>query len=163
MKRLNLIGDVEDSMLISFLEDVRKADLTPGDELVITVSTSGGDIDVAFAVYDLMRSLSHQGVNIVTLGLGSVASAGSIIFMAGDQRVLYPHSHILIHFGEESSSSAQEKRHYSRQEKQMRNIYATRAKVTPKKATMWLNKETYLTAEEAVKNGIATKVLSENE
>jgi ATP-dependent Clp protease, protease subunit len=65
-------------------------------ELLLMVCSEGGDVSAAFALIDVMRS---SDIFIKTVGLGQIASAGLLIFLAGSQgrRVLTPNTSILSH------------------------------------------------------------------
>ena len=65
-------------------------------ELLFMICSSGGEVETAFALIDVMRS-SH--IPIKTVGLGQIASAGLLIFLAGSQgrRILTPNTSILSH------------------------------------------------------------------
>ena len=65
-------------------------------ELLLMVCSEGGDMSAAFALIDVMNS---SKVPIKTVGLGQVASAGLMIFLAGTpgRRVLTPSTSILSH------------------------------------------------------------------
>lgn len=65
-------------------------------ELLLMICSEGGDISAAFALIDVMRSSS---IPIKTVGLGQIASAGLMIFIAGatKRRVLTPNTSILSH------------------------------------------------------------------
>ena len=65
-------------------------------ELLLMVCSSGGEIEPAFALIDVMKSSSVQ---IKTVGLGQIASAGLMIFLAGHcgRRILTPNTSILSH------------------------------------------------------------------
>lgn len=65
-------------------------------ELLLMVCSSGGDVETAFALIDVMRS---SIIPIKTVGLGQIASAGLLIFLAGSpgRRVLTPNTSILSH------------------------------------------------------------------
>jgi ATP-dependent Clp protease protease subunit len=65
-------------------------------ELLLMICSEGGDVSTAFALIDVMRS-SH--VPIKTVGLGQIASAGLLIFLAGarERRILTPNTSILSH------------------------------------------------------------------
>jgi ATP-dependent Clp protease protease subunit len=65
-------------------------------ELLLMICSSGGEIESAFALIDVMRSSS---IPIKTVGLGQIASAGLMIFLAGyrGRRVLTPNTSILSH------------------------------------------------------------------
>lgn len=65
-------------------------------ELQLMVCSSGGDPNIAFALIDVMN---RSSIPIRTIGLGTVASAGLLIFIAGarGRRVLTPNTSILSH------------------------------------------------------------------
>lgn len=66
------------------------------DMLNLIVCSPGGDLNAAFALVDTMRG---SAIPIRTIGLGQIASAGLMIFIAGDngQRILTPNTSILSH------------------------------------------------------------------
>lgn len=80
--------------------------------LNLIVTSPGGDLNAAFALVDTMRG---SAIPIRTIGLGQIASAGLMIFIAGDkgQRILTPNTSILSHqyswgaFGKEHELFAQ--------------------------------------------------------
>lgn len=65
-------------------------------ELLLMICSNGGDIAEAFALIDVMRS---SKIPVKTVGLGSIASCGLMIFLAGarGRRVLTPNTSILSH------------------------------------------------------------------
>ena len=64
--------------------------------LNMIVTSPGGDLNAAFALIDVMRG---SAIPIRTIGLGQIASAGLMIFIAGDagMRILTPNTSILSH------------------------------------------------------------------
>jgi ATP-dependent Clp protease protease subunit len=65
-------------------------------ELLLMVCSEGGDMGAAFALIDVMHS---SLIPVKTVGLGVIASAGLLIFIAGckGRRVLTPNTSILSH------------------------------------------------------------------
>jgi len=63
-------------------------------ELLLMICSEGGDMSAAFALIDVMRS-SHA--HIKTVGLGQIASAGLLIFLAGSpgRRTLTPNTSMM--------------------------------------------------------------------
>ena len=55
-------------------------------ELLLMVCSEGGDMGAAFALIDVMHS---SPIPIKTVGLGVIASAGLLIFIAGHRGRLY--------------------------------------------------------------------------
>jgi ATP-dependent Clp protease protease subunit len=64
--------------------------------LNLVITSPGGDLNAAFALIDVMRG---SAIPIRTIGLGQIASAGLMIFIAGDKgmRILTPNTSILSH------------------------------------------------------------------
>jgi ATP-dependent Clp protease protease subunit len=58
------------------------------------ITTNGGDLLAGFFGYDKIKSSS---IPIYTVIEGSVASAGSLLSIAGSKRYMTPNSHLLIH------------------------------------------------------------------
>ncbi len=65
-------------------------------ELLLMICSNGGSISEAFALIDVMKS---SKIPIKTVGLGSIASCGLLIFLAGSKgrRVLTPNTSVLSH------------------------------------------------------------------
>lgn len=65
-------------------------------ELLLMVCSDGGDLSCAFALIDVMKT---SKIPVKTVGLGSVASAGLLIFIAGasGRRILTPNTSIMSH------------------------------------------------------------------
>jgi ATP-dependent Clp protease protease subunit len=77
-------------------------------ELLLMVCSDGGEISSAFALIDVMKS---SRIPVKTVGLGSIASCGLLIFMSGakNRRVLTPNTSILSHqFSWESQGKSHE-------------------------------------------------------
>ncbi len=62
----------------------------------LIITSPGGDLNAAFALIDVMRG---SAIPVRTIGLGQIASAGLMIFIAGEkgQRILTPNTSILSH------------------------------------------------------------------
>jgi ATP-dependent Clp protease protease subunit len=65
-------------------------------ELLLMICSEGGSMEDAFALIDVMKSSS---IPVKTVGLGSIASCGLLIFLAGSpgRRILTPNTSILSH------------------------------------------------------------------
>ena len=65
-------------------------------ELLLMICSDGGNIAEAFALIDVMRS---SKIPVKTVGLGSIASCGLLIFLSGikGRRILTPNTSILSH------------------------------------------------------------------
>lgn len=94
-----LMGEVEDDTIkpvIEWLLHENYVSKKRRKELLLMICSEGGDVGKAFALIDTMRSST---IPIKTVGLGQIASAGLLIFLAGTpgRRVLTPNTSILSH------------------------------------------------------------------
>lgn len=129
-------------------------------ELLLMVCSSGGELESAFALIDVMKSSS---VPIKTVGLGQIASAGLLIFLAGQpgRRILTPNTSILSH---QYSWGSDGKHHelfavtkeFSLVQQRMLNHYklTTRLDEETIRVKLLPPSDVYLSAEEAKQLGI---------
>jgi ATP-dependent Clp protease protease subunit len=95
-----LFSEIDDSVAKEIVEWILMANFAEGDDrpsiLNLMINSPGGDLTAGFAIVDVMRGSS---IPIRTIGLGQIASAGLMIFLAGEkgQRVLTPNTSIMSH------------------------------------------------------------------
>ena len=129
----------------------------------MVVSTNGGNADEMFAIYDVMRICREQ-VDIETLGIGKVMSAGVLLLAAGTKgkRKIGKHCRIMMHsvigghVGPMHQLDNEMKEIKAIQELHIKAM-CEETNLTEKQLRTLLKKKVniYLTAEEAVKHGIA--------
>lgn len=127
------------------------------------ITSDGGDANVGLFCYDKLR-LSK--IPIHTYCEGSVISAATMIFMAGQQRFITEHSKLLIH--QISSKNSDYQTHEQLKDnvyngdmimKDYKKIYLQETKIKEKKLNELLKKDIFLGAEECIKYGFAHKTL----
>lgn len=64
------------------------------DEIVLLISSSGGNLDNGFSTYNFLRSLKKP---ITAVNTGCVESIANIIFLAADKRVAVNNARFLLH------------------------------------------------------------------
>ena len=64
------------------------------DPIVLYITSNGGSVHAAFTVVDTIQNLK---VPVHTVVLGYVASAGTLISMAGSKRFITKNSYMLVH------------------------------------------------------------------
>lgn len=81
---------------ITWILDMNFQEKTPFNNLTLIITSYGGDLSAAFGLIDVMRG-SHIPVH--TVGLGVIASAGLLTFIAGTKghRIVTPNTSILSH------------------------------------------------------------------
>lgn len=93
-----MMEDISLSSVKSATEWIFEANFTEErpEMLNLIITSPGGDLNAAFALIDVMRG---SAIPVRTIGLGQIASAGLMIFIAGEkgQRILTPNTSILSH------------------------------------------------------------------
>ena len=92
-------GDIEDfevQQLLQELNQIRRK-VKPGGKIQINITSSGGDVYPALAMYDVIRSMS-PAYDITTIAIGHACSAAAmIVLQAGDERAATPNTRFLLH------------------------------------------------------------------
>ena len=78
--------------LIDVITQVKKQPLATSFN--VHINSEGGVVDTGFDIYNYLKSLN---VPIKTIGSGLVASIATVVFMAGDTRVLRENTQFMIH------------------------------------------------------------------
>ncbi len=88
---------VEYIMLDKFVKNMAIAESTnPRMPIIIRMQTTGGHWDEGMAIYDTIKTSSSL---VAILNYESACSMSSIIFLAGDKRVMMPNSYFMFHDG----------------------------------------------------------------
>ena len=95
-----LVGEIDDEMAMSivaqFLDlDYRMGGVKNGEErITLIINSPGGSVSAGLAIYDTMRSIS---TSVRTLCVGTAASMAAVILAGGNERMMMPHSEVMIH------------------------------------------------------------------
>ena len=140
-------------------KDIPEEELKP---ITIYIQTLGGELDVSFNLADV---ISASRIPIITVGMGSVMSAGFIIFLAGKRRYIFKHSNLLIHSGSATLSGTAEQvaaaqANYNKQLDEMKQYTLERTDIPEKVFNKNRTKEWYLTIDEVEEYGVATVISS---
>lgn len=148
-----------------FLKDLEE--LSTKDNITVHINSVGGDFYAGLAIYNRLRNLS---ANITTVNDGLAASAGSIIFMAGDKRKMHAGSNLMVHgvlgffygyynVGDLRTSIKELEAH--NKAAVAAYVEATGLDADVVKAAM--SKDTYMVGQEAVDLGWADEVITDSE
>ena len=133
-------------------------------ELLLMICSEGGDMSSAFALIDVMRS---SNIAIKTVGLGQIASAGLLIFLAGSpgRRTLTPNTSIMSHQYAWGSDGKHHEllatmKEFGLTQTRMVNHYMTCTGLSEEQIKQHLlpPHDVYLSAEEALKLGICDHI-----
>ena len=134
------------------------------DEITLYISSNGGEVTSGLSLYDYIRMMKSP---LKTVCIGTAASMGAILFLAGDKRLMLPHSKIMIHdptcaFGSNRITplEAQDKTNdLMKIRKEICSIIAERTGRPLNQIYRRTHKDTLFTASEAIEFGIATEIM----
>ena len=183
LRKIGLIGDVDEEKSSDIihglyaLREMGRYEIPPAtkrskpkvgyDPIDLLISTHGGSASDMFAIYDVMRDV-RQDCEISTMGVGKVMSAGVLLLAAGTKgsRKIGKHCRVMMHSVIGGNSGP-----IFNLENEMKEVRATQeryvaalkaeTKMSIKQINNFFNRhvDIYLSAEEAVKLGIADIVV----
>ncbi|OMY27877.1 peptidase [Burkholderia pseudomallei] len=132
-----------------------------GVPVVVNLNSPGGDFFEGVAIYNLLRQHDAE-VTVNVMGLA--ASAASVIAMAGDKILMGDGAFLMIH---NAWSVAVGNRHdfiaaadtLAPFDDAMASLYAKRSGMSKAEAAALMDKETWISADQAVESGMATGLL----
>ena len=94
-RSIELVGEVNSASVSSLALQLRYLQLEdPNAEIIVNINSPGGEVSSGLALYDMMNGLSCP---IKTVCMGTAASMAALLFVAGSQREMLPHSRLMIH------------------------------------------------------------------
>lgn len=131
------------------------------DPIELYINSPGGSIDDGFALIDLMRSVKSP---VHTIAQGTVASMATLIFIAGNKRLAYKHSVLMLHdlFAGVADYGAKMKDRVDFFDKEwfaIRNHIQTYTKLTPEEIEKSRNGELWIFVDEAKEKGLIDEIL----
>ena len=151
----------EDGLTYRMLRDTIEPERAGIRSLILEICSPGGDVLEAFAIYNYLNNL---GIPVTAEVTGWAASAASYIIMAADRIKVHSNSFILIH---EPSVCVCGDRHDHRKAasvldpifRSLVDAYMTHAEASREEIEDLVTAETWLTADDAVRLGLADEIL----
>lgn len=134
-----------------------------GKTLTVEINSPGGDVFAALAMYNALRA---SGKEIVAKVMGVAASAASLVFMAGDKRVMPKNTHLMVHnpwsFAVGNADELRETAEtLDKIGASLKATYAARSGMKDEDVDAMLAKDTWLSADESLEMGLATEVIDD--
>ena len=137
----------------------------PGKDIFLYVNSPGGVVTSGLAIYDTMQ---HIKSDVVTICLGLAASMGSFLLAGGTKgkRLALPHSRIMIHQPSggtrgQATDIQIEAQEILRIRHQLNGIYASNTGQSIEKIEKDMDRDFFMSAEEAREYGLSDKVIEE--
>ena len=165
-RKIFLWGAVTDETAKDITEKLLYLEVTaPGKDITFYMNTPGGSITAGMAVYDTIKLITSPVTVVVT---GMAASMGSILLSAPKKgnRLLYPHSRVLIHqplisgrfIGPATDINIQAQE-MEKLRAELNQILATASGQSIEKVAKDSDRDFYLNAKEAIAYGLADRIV----
>ena len=133
------------------------------DEIDVHINSTGGAVAEGLAIYNVLK---NSGMKVTTFCDGFACSAASVVFMAGDERVMNEASLLLIHNAwTYTQGNAADFRKAAEDLDTITQAsvksYMRHVNISEEELKQMMNEETWISAEDAKKMGFATKILEE--
>lgn len=130
-----------------------------GEKLDVYVNSGGGDIFAASEIYESLRS--YKGDAMIHV-VGLAASAASVVTCARESEIA-PTAMVMVHnVSSYAEGDYRDLKHESevlqKANKTIANAYIAKTGMTEAEALAMMDKETWLTAQDAVEKGICNKI-----
>lgn len=163
-----MTGPVEDHMAtlvcaqLLFLEAEN-----PKKEIAIYINSPGGVVTAGMAIYDTMQFIKPA---VSTLCIGQAASMGSLLLAAGhkDMRFTTPNARIMVHqpsggFQGQASDIERHARDILKMKRRLNEIYVKHCGRTYEEVEQTLDRDHFMTSDEALAWGVVDKVITSRE
>ena len=135
------------------------------DEISVHINSYGGEVAEGLAIHN---SLKKHPAKIRTVCDGFACSAASVVFMAGDERVMNSASLLMVHNAWSSASGNASQLRKAADDLETissasAETYRAKVNLSEEELTALLDNETWITPADAVAWGFATEVLEEEQ
>ena len=135
------------------------------DVINVYINSYGGEVAEGLAIYN---QLKRHKAKVKTVCDGFACSAASVIFMAGDERVMSTASLLMIHNAwTYASGNAKELRKQADDLDTITqasiNAYMQEVNITEEELRQMLDNETWISPQEAIEKGFITSIVNERE
>lgn len=161
-----LTGQVEDQVASSICMQLLFLEAeNPKKEISMYINSPGGVVTAGMAIYDTMRFIRPP---ISTLCIGQAASMGSLLLAAGDKGMRYalPHARIMVHqpsggFQGQASDIERHAQDIIKIKHRLNEIYVEKTGRTYEEIERTLDRDHFMSAEEAKDFGLIDQVLDQ--
>lgn len=164
-RELFLTSMIDQQTSCELIKSLMYLDRQDKSEITLYINTPGGEVMSGLALFD---QISMMRSPVRTVCIGTAASMGAIIFLAGQKRQMYPHAQLMIHDPSyDRNDISGLKPHEVRQElDKLNEVRKTAAEIISEKTGKPIKEvykltanDTFFTAQEAVASGFADEIV----
>ena len=163
-----LVGPIEDLMANSICMQLLFLEAqNPKKEIAMYINSPGGIVTAGMAIYDTMQFIRCP---VATLCIGQAASMGSLLLAAGAKgnRFALPNARIMVHqpsggFSGQASDIERHAEDIIKMKRRLNQVYVNHTGQPYEKIEQTLDRDYFMTSDEAKNFGLIDRVLSKRE
>ena len=166
-RQIILTGEINKDLADSIARQLLILDSESNKPIYMYIDSPGGDVDAGFAIYDVIRFVKSP---VYLVGMGLIASAATLVLLSvpKEQRVGLPNSRYLIHqpLGQMRGVATDIEIYAKDMEKiraKLNKLIAEATGTSLEQVTKDTERDYWLEADEAVKYGLISKIVSKRE
>ncbi|MDA3850874.1 MAG: ATP-dependent Clp protease proteolytic subunit [Spirochaetaceae bacterium] len=158
-----LCGEINKELAERVIKQLLLLEAANKETIKLFIDSPGGDADAGFAIYDMIRFID---VPVITIGMGLIASAASIVLIAvpAENRLSLPNAHYMIHqplsnirgVASDIEIHAME---IEKLRKKANKLYAKETGQDEEKVSMDTDRNFWLDAQEAKAYGLVSRII----
>ena len=159
-----LSGGIDKELAERLIKQVLLLEADGDDPIKVFIDSPGGDADAGYAIFDMLRFVKPE---VITIGMGTVASAAALVHLAAkkENRLSLPNAHFLIHqpLSGIRGVATEIEIHAKELEKLREKINQLIAEETGqkvKKVSQDTDRDYWLNAEEALEYGLISRIIA---
>lgn len=165
-REVECVGEINAQSSYSLIQQLRHLQREdPGAEITMYINSPGGEVESGLALYDVMQGLSCP---VRTVCIGTAASMAAVLFSSGSQREILPHGRVMIHdplitggVGGSALRIQDLSKDLLKARKTICGILAEKTEKNLREIYKHTAKDTWFSAEEAVKFGLADRITTQ--
>ncbi|VDA99497.1 ATP-dependent Clp protease proteolytic subunit [Olavius algarvensis spirochete endosymbiont] len=162
-RTLLLSGDIDKELAERLIRNILLLEAEGDIPIKVFIDSPGGDADAGYAIFDMLRFVKPE---IITVGMGTVASAAALVHLAANKenRLSLPNAHFLIHqplSGMRGVATEIEihARELERLREKINVLIARETGQSLEKVAGDTDRDYWLNAEEALEYGLITRII----
>lgn len=165
-REIFLVDEVNAATANELIKQLMYLEKQSNDEITLYINSPGGDVASGVAVYDY---ISVMRAPVRTVCIGTAASMGAILFLAGNKRLMLPRTRIMIHDpsfgrhdigGRKSHQIQRELEDLNKVREMLAQIIADRTGKSIDEIYEVTAEDTFYNANEAIEFGLATGIFT---
>ncbi len=159
-----LSGGIDKELAEKLIKQMLILEADGDDPIKVFIDSPGGDADAGYAIFDMLRFIKPE---VITIGMGTVASAGALVHLAAkkENRLSLPNAHFLIHQPLSGIRGvATEIEIHARELEKLRakinKLIADETGQDVKKVSGDTDRDYWLNAEEALEYGLISRIIT---